>query len=296
MAPRAGIALASALLFTLAGPAMAAERDRDRWRPGASFTVGARVIPVDEATISSLRGDFEGETNRVFGVLGFSLELRSPVVADFRNAPRVFARAGVTAVFDQEDRVVNDAAPGSLNVPFVDNDNDGNQDFDPAIATVQGQGSATGAKAESPFFNAGLGLDFEFEYADRIVHVRPSVEWIWEQERIKSIVGLAEATGANPSVCAPDCRTAFGTAENVDAFHLVGPGLELEVESGRIGDFMSSVFLQTQAFYVTDRKVNVRGQATFDDGSRSEAFTGRYERGRWDYRVGVGLRLDWLPE
>ena len=75
-----------------------------------------------------------------------------------------------------------------------------------------------------------------------------------------------------------------------------GPGLELEVESGRIGDFMSSVFLQTQAFYVTDRKVNVRGQATFDDGSRSEAFTGRYERGRWDYRVGVGLRLDWLPE
>ena len=78
---------------------MAAERDRDRWRPGASFMVGARVIPVDEATISSLRGDFEGETNRVFGVLGFSLKLRSPVVADF-NAPA--ARAGVTAVFDQK--------------------------------------------------------------------------------------------------------------------------------------------------------------------------------------------------
>ena len=51
------------------------------------------------------------------------------------------------------------------------------------------------------------------------------------------------------------CRTTFGTAEN--GCILVGPGLELEVESERIGDFMSSVFLQTQAFYVTDR-VNVR--------------------------------------
>lgn len=288
----------AAIGLSLLGAALAeaGEQDRDRWRPGASLMAGARVIPVDEASISSLRGDFDGEGNRVYGLLGFALELRSPAVADSLYAPRIFARGGVAALFDQEDRVVNDGAPGPLVVPFIDNDNDGVRDFDAGLATVSGQGSGSGAKTVSPSFSAGLGLDFEFEAGDRVVHIRPSVEWIWERERVKAVVGLAESTGANPAACSPECRTAFGSADQVEDFHLVGPGFEVEVESGRVGPFMSSVFVQTQAFYVTDRKASVQGFATWDDGSGSEAFAGRYERGRWDYRFGFGFRMDWLPE
>lgn len=284
------------VLHLMAAPVASAEPDvRTRWIPGVSFGAGARVIPVDSVTVSSLRGDFEGEGNRVFGTLGLDLHLRSPTLTTASWAPRVFARVGVAALFDEEDRIVNEAAPGPIVIPIIDNNNDGIPDVDPPVATAQGPGSATGARSDSPFFTAAVGLDFELALLGSPVHVKPSFEWIWEQDRVTTVVGYVESAGADPSLCGP-CRTLFAQGENVDAFHGIGPGLEIEFDSGQAGPFSTSVFLQTQVYYILDRKVDVMAQAEFDDMDRIETVRGRYIRSRWDYRFGVGLRLDWSPD
>lgn len=266
----------------------------DRWIPGFSVRVGARIIPVDAATVSSDRGDFEGESNRVFGTVGGGLQLLTPVVADHPLAPRILFRVAASTFFDQEDRVVNEGASGALEIPFIDNNNDGIPDAEPAIATITGQGSATGVKTEVPSVRAAIGLDFEFEVAGRQLHIKPSVEWLYERERVGTILGLAEAIGGDPDVC--PCRTATAFGENTEDFHSLGPGIEVEFATGRISSFMVSVFAQANGYYLFDRKVNVGAVGEWSDASGTVTVLSGYERARWDYRLGAGVRFNWMPE
>ncbi|MAG33344.1 MAG: hypothetical protein CL908_20910 [Deltaproteobacteria bacterium] len=278
--------LLSVLLLIALFPAgsEADESNAGTWIPSFAVNTGLRALEYDEASVTSARGTFDSEGVRVFGYLGANVQLMTPVLIDRYGKPRLFVRVGAATSFDQEERVLNEFAPGQIVIV----------DPEGAIQGIQGQGSGTGVKTEPPTVTAGIGLDFAFEVFERRIHVKPSLDWIWEEERVKTVLGIAEDLGGNPTLC--PCRTAFAHGTNTEPFHGLGPGIELELESGRLGPFMTGIYLHGQAYHVFDRKVSVRADAVWDDLSGTVSVQSGYERRPWDYRVGVGMRFHWLPD
>ena len=80
-------------------------------------------------------------------------------------------------------------------------------------------------------------------------------------------------------------------------YHSLGPGLELELDAGRAGPLMASVYTSGQAYHVLgDREFNVLGVGEFDVGGGSVEQLSTYELDPWQYRFAVGLRFRWMPE
>lgn len=286
------IALAAIATPTLANAETLGESDSN-WVLGLSAFAAVRAIPVDSATVASQRGAFEAESNRVFGLVGISTDLVGPALGTHRVSPRPFLRIDVATFFDEEDRIVNDDAPGAIHVPVIDNNGDGTPDAPTPVATIQGLGSATGARTEIPSLGLAIGLDWPLTILDEVVHVKPSLEWRYERERITTIAGMAESIDGSPDDC--PCRTALAIGRNSEPFHALGPGLELAIESGRLGFLESSVFVRAQALYQLDRRVQVSASAPFSDVSGILDVASRYTRSRWDYVAGVGIRLALKP-
>ena len=266
---------------------------RGQWIPSLSAEGGARVVE-SQATVSSPRGDFDGDNRALFGYLGFGLQLMTPAWFDLPASPRIFVRAGVATSLDGEARIANDGGPGEIVIPILDNNNDGIPDGLTPVAAVKGQGSTTAARSEPMLVTAALGIDLSMTVLERRVHVKPSFEWIMQEDRIVGSVGFVESLTMGSDEC--PCRTGFASGETTETFHSLGMGLEIEAEAGRMGPVLVGVYAGGQAYYALDRKVEVTGSGQFSDGSGSLTVNSTYEREEWDYRAGVGVRFHWLPE
>ena len=83
----------------------------------------------------------------------------------------------------------------------------------------------------------GVGTIWSFEAFDRTFRVRPSLEWMYQRQTIKGILSAGENEGTDAFFCEP-CRLLFIANETEKGYHSLGPGLELEVDVGRAGDFL----------------------------------------------------------
>lgn len=266
---------------------------RRQWIPSLSAEGGVRVLD-SKATVSSPRGDFDGESRALFGFLGVGLQIATPAFFDLPGTPRLFVHGGVATAFDGEARIANEGGPGEPVVPILDNNSDGIPDAPTPVTAVTGQGSTTAAESQGMIVRAGLGLDLSFEWLERQVHVKPSFEWIMQSDRIVGQVGFAESISSVPDEC--PCRIGFAQGVSTETFHGLGMGLEVEVETGRLGPTMVSVFAGGQAYRLLDRQVAFSGSSQFSDASGPLSVDATYERDPWDYRAAVGVRFHFVPE
>lgn len=294
--------LALLLLFSISGataegwdasPEEIRAAQARRWVPAVSIIGGAlrhgRQGQVDSAEFGLIQGD----SIAVAGFVGLSAELSTPAVTAVPGRPRLFAHADVSLSFDSNEGLANQANPGRPIVPPINN-------F-PALG-VQNLGSALRSEIEPVVFSAGAGVAFSLAVGERNIRIKPSIEWLWQEDKLTSLFSLAEGAGANPDFCSP-CRTVFIDSSRTHGFHSLGPGLELELEAARIQDFMFSIFLGTQAYRVLGNN-RVKSQdigVWMTDGQPSigradTVLNTEYERERWHYRFLVGLRLHWFPE
>ncbi len=111
-------------------------------------------------------------------------------------------------------------------------------------------------------------------------------------------------TGAGTLVAEPGLlRESIIAGSDHGVFDGVGPGVDLEVDTARIGPLGVSLFLGMHAYYLPgDRDIRVTVSQSHNDADLDPATTGidtdvatwRVRVEPWIYRAGVGIRFSWL--
>jgi len=303
---------------TLAEDANAEGSGGARWVPAFSFFSGAQIRGY-EGGISSPRDDppgvpDQGDVTSVFAFVGFSAEIASPKLG--RRGPRLFAHVDSALSFDTEAAVAGEGSPGPIEYP----DTGGGAVLTNSPETgLNGQGTSLDSEAKPLVVSAGAGLAFEFEALGRTLRLKPSIEWLWQETSVSTELGNVVSTqlqGGSPN-CDQDvapCATVFFGASKTKAFHSLGPGLEIEMDAGRVGPVMFALYASGQAYRVLgDGEIDISASAPLDipagfnpsgtpPGSLPPGvedpvrLDSTFELDPWQYRFGVGLRFRWLPE
>jgi hypothetical protein len=292
-------ALAVQAVATAPIPSVAEDRDAEaqddsRWAPALSAFSGLQIQDRTARIESVERGVVEGASTAVFGFVGLSAELATPALPTAAGRPRLFIHADASFSFDSQEAVANEGSPG----PLEEKGPPSNPSQPPPVSAVTGQGSAVKVEAQPLVISAGAGFAFALEAWQRAFRIKPSVEWLWQEDRVTGQVGVAEsiADPGNPQGQCP-CRKVLVESSRSHDFHGIGPGLEIEMDAARAGPWMLSLYASGQAHHILgDRTVELTGTGRFDDGSRDVSFASSYEREPWRFRAGIGLRFRWVPE
>jgi hypothetical protein len=287
-----------------------ASRSDARWIPGFSAEAGFLTHRRDGYASSEERGRVEGDTNSLFGVFGVRTEISSPRITSVPSAPRVFGYAGVSMVRDKDESIANEGEPGD---PLLDLDN--KVDANNPVAGIVGTGTSLRVESEPVIYSGGLGASFETEIASRVVRFRPTLDWTYQRDRVELAFADAEGQGSDPSRCNP-CQITSLQAQTEKGYHSLGPGLEIDLDAGRLGDFVLTVFTRFQSLRtVGDRETSLdatsswftRQTAVIDGetvitsidpvpGREDSVVTSRYRREPWSFYGAAGVRLLWSPE
>lgn len=319
---RKGVLLGFAtLLLLVAGRSMAepdaggtsdpSARPMDRrWIPGVSTEMGFLVHQRDGFAESVERGREEGDSNALFGVFGFRAELASPRLSRVPTGPRVFGYTSVGFVRDKDEAIANEGQPGN---PLFDlnNDFDGNT----PVAGIVGVGTSLRAESEPLVLGGGLGASFETEIATRTVRFKPTLDWTYQRDKIELKFADAEAQSGDPVRCNP-CRATAFDAQTEKGYHSLGPGMEIDVDAGRLGAFVLSVFTRFQALRTLgDREASLEASGSWftrqteviggeevivsidpAPGREDTTVISRYRREPWSFYGAAGIRILWSPE
>jgi hypothetical protein len=283
--------------------------------PGAPPGTPPRPVNPPRQTTLPLSPPAEGDDLLIVPFVGGNIELSSPGWRGLPGSPRFFIRGDASAAFSLEKDVARDGAPDELVDPERPN-------FTPA--GVAGQGSTTSVRVEPLVISAGAGIAFTFEAFDRRFRIKPSVEYMREQTRVRGQVLVAQnvrpgRSQAPPPMPQTEINSTFRflelEGEKKRWFNGIGPGLEIEMDAARAGPFMLTLYASGQAFHwLGDRNIEIEpGELSvsysgphldfpppfnFDPDTvpNDESARWTYKRNRWGYRGGIGIRFRWQPD
>jgi len=211
----------------------------------------------DLGQLQLLRFPSSGDA-RVTGVtFGGELEIMSPRIFDTFGQPRIFARSALEMNLAADTIPTAEGGIGPIRPP---SDASGNPPSSFTERSILGQGSEGLYKVDRLQIRVGAGVAFSLVFMDRPLRIKPSIEYLRRE---------AEMRG-----------------------HAIGPGLELEMDTGRLGPLVVSVFGGFRALrFLGTRKEELKGQT-----SAGEDVTFNFELDQWLYRADTGLRFRWQPE
>jgi len=292
----------------------------------------------------------------------FSLatEVMSPALLLDWGSPRALAHVDIGYAFGFARGITRIGSPlDRMELPFPPSQLSTHQP--PLYNSEQeivGQGAKLTASVDSLLVGAGLGIAFTFEIGDRTFRFKPTVEYLREEIEISGTLRQAARTTffspprdasqwsptnqvfGDPLDLPEDPTPAdVGFREiNLDGsssrvYHGVGPGLEVEMDTGRVGPFVVSIYSGIRAyhFFGDDLSVKFDAQNAPDDSflipgegdvpgpgsnveSRNEnlfrncrvptpgqdplceSASFSFEKESWAYTGHVGLRFRFSPE
>jgi hypothetical protein len=258
------------------------------------------------AAAAPLRPSDEGDDFAVTPFVGGSLELMTPELS-LPGSPRFFIGAEFGGAFGVDRKIAREGDPGTITSPIPGS---GQTGFDEA--TALGQGSETIATMGDYLYGAHLGVAFPFELLGRALRVRTSVAWLHYEVDVEGIVTDAECTPRPAPVgsqCNPLSPTPIGQqpgflrpislrASDTGEFDGIGPGIDVELDTGRFGPVGSSILVGAAAYGIlADRSVDFSSPTvTISDqlGTDQHVAHFGFEADPWIYRLSVGFRLQWL--
>jgi hypothetical protein len=287
----------------------------DRWSTSVAFISGI-TIQVWDANAASvvcrgctipdplmgeepLRPSISGDDTDVTPFVGGSIELMSPEFS-VPGSPRLFVGAEVMGAFGIDRKPAREGQPGTIESPVPEEF----QDVAPFGDDVAiGQGSEITATMSNVMYGAYAGIAFPLEFYERPIRIKASVAWIRYEVDIEGLVVDASCLASGRfTECNPNLggflRETRLTTKSTEAFNGIGPGIDLELDTGRMGPLGTSIFMGARFYRILgDRKVKLSaGPEQFDDilGQDSAAARFNFEVDEWMYRVGIGFRMQWL--
>ena len=245
----------------------------------------------DLGQLQLLRPASSGDV-RVTGVtFGGELEIVSPRISDTLGQPRIFARSALEMNLAADTKPTAEGGIGPIRLPL---DASGNPPSSFPERSILGQGSEGLYKVDRLQIRVGAGVAFSLVFMDRPLRIKPSVEYLRRESVMRGSLNRAIALPGTPPLLTSIDQTRIEevrtSAKRI--FHAIGPGLELEMDTGRIGPLVVSVFAGFRAFhFLGTRKEEMKGQT-----SAGEDVTFNFELDAWLYRADTGLRFRWQPE
>jgi hypothetical protein len=235
-----------------------------------------------------IRPPDSGASDYVAPYLRGSLELAGPQLL---GRLRPFVSASIGGEFGVERDIAKEGTEGAFAVPAPPNF-PGAPPFTVAglESLVRGQGSRVTVETSNLFLGAGIGAGFELELGGRTVRLKPSLQYLWEEIEADGVVQRAVLL-QNPVMVPPtglgDFRLITLRSSETQAFHALGPALELEFDLTRKGSWVMSVFAGGGAdFFLGDREMEWTAS-----NPMGESATFSVERDAISYRGGIGLRI-----
>ena len=303
----------SAFGFAFAAPPALADGSgqagADRFVPSLTVGSGVEIQSWDAAVSSDLcagcsfpdpssvpmRASARGSDLDVTPFVDGTLELMSPELPVL-GSPRFFVGARFGGSFGVERNAAREGDPGRLESPLPEADMNTPIEED----SVLGQGSEVIAVRDRITYGARAGVAVPFELFGRPLRARASVEWLRFGVELDGEVKDVE--------CLPDtnCNVNAGgflreiplRASDDETFDALGPGLEIEMDTGRWGPIGSSIAVGVQALKViSDTEVEFSSPVlVIDDvlGTDEHRADFSFEVEDWMFRTGVQFRLHWL--
>jgi hypothetical protein len=280
----------------------------------------------------TLRPAQAGDDRAVTPFVGGNLELMTPALL---SHVRLFAAAELLPMFGPERQLAQDGEPSRIRGPdigavlavdedefhFTNGAQGTNSGPRPQIlffsdVSANGQGMRTRAQVDKWAYGLKAGASFAFEFRGHEVRVKPSLGWLHYKVSLKGYL-------LHPK-CAPFgqqtiCTNTYFTPENPGepgtlntagflreatlsdrdsgVFDAVGPGVDLEMQTGRLGPVGTALFIGIHAYYQPgDRDISVTTSRSFNDqlGNDTYIATWRTRVAPWVYRGALGVRFQWL--
>jgi hypothetical protein len=302
----------------------------DRWVPSLAITSGVLVQKQDgladsvlfedmSPTSIPLRGFLDGDDLVVAPFVGGALEVMSPALP-IRTRPRLFISGEIIPTFATSRDLAVEGDPGCVRgsepgLPCArDDDGTGPRSFPQTSAN--GTGTKTTAKIDTLVYGANLGVAFPLQVGKRQLRIKPSFGWInYEVEASGLVVDAAcdpsiqctttTDNAPNPSPPPPTIpvvtpgflRETILRGNDSQRFNGIGPGLDIEMDTGQYGPLGVSLFMGARAYaIVDDRTISFSGSKSFDDQLGMDTAVARFEVkvDSWIYRAHVGIRFHWL--
>jgi hypothetical protein len=317
--------------------------ETQRWVPAFAFTSGALVQDVDGSMNSNSVENWDevvtpvmcireiqdscdsfvlpitGDSRLVSPYMGLSAELSTPGLDFIPTRPRLFAHADVRVDFAFDRSVARLGAPKSME---AENYNPQQPDRPPQVQSalypeivIRGQGVKLDGEVEPWLFGGGVGVALTVDVAGRRLRIKPSVEYLRESVTATGTAHRA-ITGDPGSRSNPKALSRFSfielTGEKTAVMHMLGPGLELELDTLRLGPTVLSLFANGTAYRnMGNREIKFSASQPVIDPCpacpeprdnyeipEGQTATADFELvlPEWSYDFGIGLRFRWLPE
>lgn len=247
----------------------------------------------------------DGSDTSVVPLVGASIELMTPRLSDSWLQPRLFVHGDGAAAFAFKRAVAGRESPDAFALPspiIIIEGTDPEAQLLEELSIV-GQGSRTQMKVRDSVWSAGAGIAFRFDWFGRRVRVKPSFEYLHQELDLIGIVHRAVKLKEplTSVVDLKDFRQLALSRREKQEYHGIGPGLEVEIDTSRLGPFGTSVFLMGRAYHlIGDLETTLSASQDFVDSDSGETVTERaswtFQPQPWVWRGGVGFRVRWLPE
>lgn len=289
----------------------------DQWVPSFAIVSGLTVQEWDGEAESeicpgctfpnpqaeALRPFEKGDDRDVTPYVGGSLELMTPALP-IPTSPRLFIGGEFLSAFGTDRDIAGEGDPstplqsplpeGAENTPFGED-------------AVIGQGSVTKAEIDKFVYGAHAGIAFPVEIYGRALRIKPMFAWIHYEVDVSGKVTDAEcAPFLNGTQCNENLPSGFlrNSPDGIllkdddsDTFDGIGPGVDVEMDTGRFGPLGTSLFAGARLYKILgSRKIKLSATQSYDDQLGQDETRGRwsYEVDDWIYRIGIGIRFQWL--
>lgn len=249
----------------------------------------------------------DGDDRAVVPFVGGTVELMSPALP-IPSRPRVFVSAEMLAAFASDRDISLSGNTGCLSGPEPDApcaaDID-SSDRPFGEESLIGVGTRTTAKIGNYMFGVNLGAAFPVQLGERQLRIKPSVGWFNYQVEAKGkfVQGFCDPTNQcldflfQGNLTDGFLRDFTYSGTKKKRFNGIGPGLDVEVDTGQFGPIGSAIFIGARAYRILgDRKISFSASQTADDvfGLDTSVTDFEVEVDRWMFRAHMGIRFQWL--